>query len=120
MTLTVISNVNKQMGAYVETTTSRFTKRLLECAKENPIPPKRVAKEMVDETNKNKENKETKWSLINFLNYRRKQADFSYDKTVERSEYKIALELLSVHDVCAKQCLENFDVKCTILFVICD
>ncbi|RIB20564.1 hypothetical protein C2G38_2035131 [Gigaspora rosea] len=76
--------------------------------------------EMVDETNKNKENKETKWSLINFLNYRRKQADFSYDKTVERSEYKIALELLSVHDVCAKQCLENFDVKCTILFVICD
>lgn len=49
--LTVISNVNKQMGAYVETTTSRFTKRLLECAKETPISPKRVAKEMEDVPN---------------------------------------------------------------------
>ncbi|CAG8673788.1 35969_t:CDS:10 [Gigaspora margarita] len=49
--LTVISNVNKQMGAYVETTTSLFTKQLLECAKETPISPKRVAKEMEDVPN---------------------------------------------------------------------
>ncbi|CAG8757718.1 5372_t:CDS:2, partial [Dentiscutata erythropus] len=40
--LTVVTNVNKQMGAYVSATTSRFTKRLLENAKESQS--KRVAK----------------------------------------------------------------------------
>ncbi|CAG8578662.1 2393_t:CDS:10 [Cetraspora pellucida] len=47
--LTVVTNVNKQMGAYVNAITTRFTKRLLENAKESP--PKRVAKIVGDDPN---------------------------------------------------------------------
>ncbi|CAG8627940.1 8327_t:CDS:10, partial [Ambispora gerdemannii] len=46
--LTLTTNVNKQMGTYVNATTSRLTKRFLECAKGSP--PKRVAKLVVSGT----------------------------------------------------------------------
>ncbi|CAG8621236.1 1528_t:CDS:2, partial [Acaulospora colombiana] len=42
--LILTTNVNEQMGTYVNATTTRLTKRFLDCAKESP--PKRLAKEI--------------------------------------------------------------------------
>ncbi|CAG8724916.1 17225_t:CDS:2, partial [Dentiscutata heterogama] len=49
--LTLTTNVNKQMGTYVNATTSRLTKRFLECAEESP--PKRVPKEAINDSPNN-------------------------------------------------------------------
>ncbi|RHZ84847.1 hypothetical protein Glove_74g86 [Diversispora epigaea] len=49
--LTLTTNVNKQMGTYVNATTTRLTKRFLECAKESP--PKRVAKNLMEDDHNN-------------------------------------------------------------------
>ncbi|CAG8599025.1 3461_t:CDS:2, partial [Acaulospora morrowiae] len=49
--LTSTTNVNKQMGTYVNATTSRLTKRFLECAKESL--PKRVAKNLMEDDRNN-------------------------------------------------------------------
>ncbi|CAG8609544.1 1034_t:CDS:2, partial [Acaulospora morrowiae] len=49
--LTLTTNVNKQMGTYVNATTSRLTKLFLECTKESP--PKRVAKNLMENDHNN-------------------------------------------------------------------
>ena len=60
-------------------------------------------------------NKNTAWSLLEFLQYREKVDDFTYDKGNEHKLYREALRALPKENIHARECLFNFEVKYILL-----